>query len=239
MIKLGYLPNMRTLIIPDEGMTIIDMDLQRADLYAVAWDANCALMKHRLRTEDIHTRHAIDFLGNGEKKNRDLMKKLAHAADYLVGLKKACDDTGLTRAQIEKFLEYWFFTYPEIKDWHIRVRDNMYRQKYVTNAFGYRRPFYDRLEQCLPEAVAWIAQSTVGIVINRILHEIYAGGYTGYLQPLLQVHDSLTLQCHKDEVEWATKTLIELAQKVIVPYPDPLNIPVSFKTSNISWGDIK
>lgn len=246
MLTQGKLPNMRTLILPDEGYTLIDMDLERADLYAVAWDSGCALMKRRLREEDIHTRHALDFLGKATKYERDIMKKLAHAADYLVGIRKASLDTGLPESKIREFLTYWESAYPEIRSndpnrttWHSRVKDTMYRQKYVTNAFGYRRPFYDRLDQSLPEAVAWIAQSTVGIVINKILDEILSGATALIVQPLLQVHDSLTLQVREEHLAMAIGMLKADAARVIVPYPDPLNIPVSFKTSNKSWGDVK
>lgn len=235
------LPNMRSLIIPDPGMVLIDMDLERADLYVVAWDSGCSLMKERLRKEDIHTCHAIDFLGKSGKKERDLMKKLIHAADYLVGLRTASLQTGLPESTIRAFLEYVEATYPEIRPkWHAHVREDMYRDKFVRNAFGYRRPFYDRLDKSLPTAVAWIAQSTVGLVINKILAKIIkeAPGLCA-ICPLLQVHDSLTLQVPEFELNRAIGELRWVASQIIVPYPDPLNIPVSFKVSKASWGDVR
>lgn len=236
MIELGRLPNLRKLIVPDEGFTLIDMDLERADLYAVAWDSGCTLLQQRLRSEDVHTRHALDFLGKCTKYERDLMKKLAHAGDYLVGPRTASLQTGLAEAKIKSFLTWWYQTYPEIKEWHIRVKGELYEKRVVRNAFGYRRPFFDRVESCLPEAVAWIAQSTVAIVINKALDNICANLH--WVEPLLQVHDSLTLQVPSDRLHEAIP-LLRAQSLISVPYPNPLIIPVSFKVSSTSWGDVK
>lgn len=238
MIELGRLPNLRRLIIPDEGYTIVDMDLERADLYAVAWDARCPLLQERLRTEDVHTRHAKDFLGGAAKHERDLMKKLAHAGDYLVGPRTASMQTGLPEAKIKEFLGWWYSTYPEIKQWHERVKGELYTNRMVRNAFGYRRPFFDRVESCLPEAVAWIAQSTVAIVINKALDNLCVNLKYEVI-PLLQVHDSLTLQV---PTKWLHDLIPRIRKQSLIPVPyspNPLIIPVSFKVSDKSWGDVK
>lgn len=236
-LEEGKLPNLRRLIVPDPGQVLIDMDLERADLYAVAWDSGCLLLQERLRTEDVHTRHALDFLGGAAKHERDLMKKLAHAGNYLVGPRTASMGTGLPEATIKKFLSWWYSTYPEVKQWHGRVREALFRNRMVTNAFGYRRPFFDRVESCLPEAVAWLPQSTVAIVINKALDNILTN--LPSVQPLLQVHDSLTLQVPINDLHKLIP-LIREQSLIVVPYqPIPLIIPVSFKTSETSWGDVK
>jgi DNA polymerase I-like protein with 3'-5' exonuclease and polymerase domains len=236
VIELGKLPNLRKLIVPDEGYVILDMDLERADLYAVAWDSGCQLLKDRLRHEDVHTKHAIEFLGKSTKRERDLMKKLAHAGDYLVGVRTASLQTGLPEAKIRAFITYWYDTYPEIPQWHRTVESQLYKDRTIRNAFGYRRVFFDRLEDCLPEAVAWIAQSTVAIVINKCLDNIIR--CLPSVQPLLQVHDSLTMQIPRGQ-EDVLIPLIRDCSKVTIPYPDPLIIPVGFKISSTSWGDVK
>lgn len=241
-LETGKLPNLRRLIIPDDGYTIVDMDLERADLYAVAWDSGCKLLQDRLRSEDVHTRHALDFLGKCTKYERDLMKKFAHAGDYLVGPRTASIQSGQPEAVIKKFLTWWFETYPEIKEWHERVKRELYTNRMVKNAFGYRRPFFDRVEDCLPEAVAWIAQSTVALVINKALDNIcrtWDQEEPGQVvQALLQVHDSLTLQVLTSQLHQLIP-LIRQQSLIAVPYPEPLIIPVSFKVSETSWGDVK
>jgi hypothetical protein len=52
---------------------------------------------------------------------------------------------------------------------------------------------------------------------------------------LLQVHDSIVFETrHKHE---AFIPDIVNDMRVIIPYPDPLIIPMSFAHSRISWGD--
>lgn len=236
LLTPGKLPNLRRLIVPDPGHTIVDIDLERADLYGVAWDADCPLLKQRLRTEDVHTRHALDFLGKAEKYQRDLMKKLAHAGNYLVGVRTASNQTGLPEKKIHEFLSYWQETYPETFQWHRRIDRQIRETRTVRNAFGYRRVFFDRIEDSLPAAVAWIPQSTTALVINHALDNILT--YLPLVQPLLQVHDSLTLQVPTPLVAELIPKIREVSL-ITVPYPDPLIIPVSFKVSDLSWGDVK
>ena len=107
-------------------------------------------------------------------------------------------------------------------------------RRYVENKFGYRRFYYDRPEGLLPEALAWIPQSTVACVINRAWVNIYKN--IPEIQVLLQVHDSLAGQFPTHLTDWAVKKMKEESQ-IVIPYEDPLIIPVGIKISNKSWGD--
>jgi DNA polymerase I-like protein with 3'-5' exonuclease and polymerase domains len=92
----------------------------------------------------------------------------------------------------------------------------------------------DRVEALLPEALAWIPQSTVAITINK--------GWLNLVRTmpqvkiLLQVHDSLVFQYpiseHPHILDEIKKQLA-----IVIPYDDPLIIPVAIKTSTVSWGD--
>lgn len=212
------------------------MDLERADLYGVAKDSGCGKLLKRLQTEDVHTRHALDFMGKCTKYERDMAKKLSHAADYLVGMNKAVYDTGLSKDTILAFLRYWFTEYPEIKEWHERIKMDLYTKRMVKNAFGFRKPLFDRVDSALPEFVAWIPQSTVGIVINIALNNIAKN--LPQVTLLLQVHDSLAMQVPTSEVAYLIP-LIRQQSLIPIPYPESITIPVSFKTSELSWGDVK
>jgi hypothetical protein len=102
----------------------------------------------------------------------------------------------------------------------------------VRNAFGFRRLYMGRIESTFTEALAWIPQSTVAIVINHGLRALDAQG----VELLLQVHDSLDFQVlaqdHQAQLERLKPHLL-----ITVPYPDPLVIPIGFKVSGVSWGD--
>lgn len=253
-IVLGKLPNLRDLIIPDTQASLIDMDLARADMQIVAWESGAVRLKEILREEkreidqawlekrppdkskDAHSNNALELFGKADKKHRDLGKKIGHAADYLVTPKRCAQDAGILVVEAERFIKKWFTLNPEILDWHDRIQNQLRSERIVRNCWGYRRPFYGRIDDCLPEAVAWIPQSTIGILINHILCEVdekVAG-----VETLLQVHDSLLFQTPTIALHPIIAKIREVAQ-IPLNYSDPLTIPVGFKTSHISWGKVE
>lgn len=107
----------------------------------------------------------------------------------------------------------------------------------MQNAFGFRRLYFDRIGNCFTQALAWIPQSTVAIVINKGLVNLDTH-MADELHLLLQVHDSLGFQVpsykRHEVLEKARPHLL-----ITVPYPDPLIIPIGFATSDVSWGGCK
>jgi DNA polymerase I-like protein with 3'-5' exonuclease and polymerase domains len=141
--------------------------------------------------------------------------------------------TGRSIAEIERAQGAWFGAHPGIKRWHDDIRNQVFKRRYIENKFGYRWYIFDRPDSIIGEALAWIPQSTVSIVINRIWERLYREAPE--VQVLLQVHDSLAGQ-FPTRLREACLTSIRECGKVVVPYPDPLTIPVSIKTSEVSWG---
>jgi DNA polymerase I-like protein with 3'-5' exonuclease and polymerase domains len=106
----------------------------------------------------------------------------------------------------------------------------------VRNRFGYRRYYFERIESLLPEALAWIPQSTVANVINIGMRRVY--DQVPQAELLLQVHDSIVFQCPKPNWEDTTRQVLKCLE-VTVPYDDPLVIGVGCKVSDKSWGDVE
>lgn len=141
---------------------------------------------------------------------------------------------GITVHQSDTMRKRWFAAHPGIFDWHRRVEQSLASHRSVWNAFGYRRMYFDRIEGILPEALAWIPQSTVAIVINTGLVRVFRN--LPEIQLLLQVHDSLVMQTNRVHIPSVFPKIRKLLE-VTIPYPDPLVIPVSAKGSYVSWGD--
>lgn len=233
------LPNIRKIFIPDEGMTFFDMDLDRADLQVVVWESDEDEFKAILRAGvDIHAENA-KALGI----SRQLAKSWVHGTNYGGGPRTMAKTCGLTFHAAESMQKRWFAIHPGIKAWHERTLAQLRSKRYVENKFGYRRFYFDRVDGLLPEALAWIPQSTVACVINRAWVNIFntlgaASDSKSGVEILLQVHDSLAGQI-------PTPTLSEIlprlraASAITIPYNDPLVIPTGIKTSPISWGDCK
>lgn len=242
---MNKLPNIRKLFTPDPGYIFFDMDLDRADLQVVVWEADDAELKAALRSGvDLHNLNAqvlfglrcsVDEVKTHFPAQRRLAKAWVHGTNYGGGPRTMAAVCGITVHEAERMQARWFSAHPGIKAWHDRTLADLARSRSVRNRFGYRRFYFDRLEGLLPEALAWVPQSTVANVINKCWIR-FNEALRGRCEVLLQVHDSLAGQI---KFEGAGETLAEMKRlaEVTIPYPEPLVIPVGIKTSQVSWGD--
>jgi DNA polymerase I-like protein with 3'-5' exonuclease and polymerase domains/uracil-DNA glycosylase len=249
------LPNIRSMYVPDPGSTFFDMDLDRADLQVVVWEADDAMLKAALRLgADVHLLNVYS-LDNKEpppleelveshpaypshrgprKHKREFAKVFCHATNYVGSAKTVAAHTGRTVHEVDRAQKLWFEQHPGILKWHRRTEEQIRRYRFVENRWGYRWYIFDRLEQLLPEACAWVPQSTVGILINKIWLNFHE--QLPEVQVLLQVHDSLAGQFPTHRAATLLPKMQE-ASRITIPYADPLVIPTGVKTSPISWGD--
>ena len=248
------LPNIRTLFIPDDGYTFFDMDLDRADLQVVVWEAADADLKLALRLGlDMHLLNACAIFNIkgipyeeltethpnyqshrariGEA-SRQKAKTGVHAVDYGCKARTLAIHLGSTVHEADRFIRGWLEAHPGIAKWHKRVEAGLLSSRSVSNAYGYRRIYFDRIESVLPEALAWIPQSTVALTINQIWLNIHQAHPN--IEVNLQVHDSLAGQY---PTALDGRAALNNSAQVTIPYPDPLIIPVGIKTSTKSWGD--
>lgn len=254
------LPNIRKLFIPDPGYTFFDIDLDRADLQVVIWEADDRDMKKALHDGlDMHCVNACDVFdikgipydelreshpnyrdhrGRIGEAARGKAKTGVHATNYGVGDRKLAQALGITVVEAARFRSRWFAAHPGIRKWHLRTEESATRRGFVENRFGARLYTLGRIN--LPELLGWLPQSTVAGVINRGLVNIDTAERRGKtsIQLLIQVHDSLAgqfLTKHKDAEVANLKRLTE----IVIPYEEPLIIPTGIKLSESSWGACK
>lgn len=234
------LPNIRELFIPDPGYTFFDIDLSSADLRIVVWESGEEEMKRMLAEGvDPYTYIAQEFYKDPSIKKSDprrqTFKSFAHGTHYLGTPKGLAERLGLSVHEADKTQKWYFQRFPKIKKWQEEFKDQLTRRKYVENIFGYRCYFLDRIQgNTYNEAIAWLPQSTVACIINRGYRNIYDN--LKEVQTLLQVHDSLAGQYETHHGDWALRR-IEEECSIVLPYDDPLVIPVGVKASTKSWGD--
>jgi DNA polymerase-1 len=250
------LPNVKRMFVPDEGYTFFEEDLDRAEFYVVVWEADDKELKLALRKGiDIHCFTACDLYqikgippeeltethANYKEHRariggkRDYAKRIVHALDNTGTAKTVSATLGTTLQEAQRFIDNWFGAHPGIPRWHKRVETQLGTGKIpcVSNAFGYKRFYFDRHDTILGNAAAWIPQSTVACVINRAWVNLCE--QLPEVQVLLQVHDSLGGQFKTADRERLLPRINELSL-ITVPYPDPLISPISIKTSPESWG---
>ena len=249
------LPNIRSMYGPDPGFTFFDGDLDRADLQVVVWESGekdwMAAMRlgvdmHLLNAflidrveppaleELVETHPKYKEHRTPRKHSREFAKVFCHASNYGGGAKTVAAHTGKTVHEIDLAQKYWFSAHPGIKLWHDRTLQQINKHRFVENKWGYRWFIFDRLDALLPEALAWVPQSTVGILINKIWTVFYKN--IPEVQVLGQVHDSLFGQIPTHRLTILIPQMISLA-RIVIPYEEPLIIPFGLKTSAVSWGD--
>lgn len=242
------LPNVRKLFIPDPGYTIFDGDLAGADAQVVAYEAEDEELKAAFRAGlDVHSLNATTVLGArfsklsiddpARYKLRQNSKQIVHGSNYGGSARTIAQIVGWTVHEVEEFQRKWFGAHPGILRWHQRTELALRTKRMVTNAFGYRRIYFDRVDALLPQALAWIPQSTVALVcfggalaIRRNMPDV---------RLLVQVHDSLVGQIPTPLFDSLLPQLRDNLSTP-VPYPDdPLVIQWGLKASTKSWGDCK
>lgn len=240
--SLFNFPNVRRMIIPDPGMELFDVDLAGADAQIVAWEAEDDDLKAKFRSgQKIHALNAKDIYGRDagpDGKRAPYYKKAkmgTHLSNYGGRPPTLSKALGMTIHEAEAFQRRWFQMHPGIKTWHLEVENSLMTTRSVRNKFGFRRFYPDRIEGLLPQALAWIPQSSIAIVITTGLCNIAESGSS--MQLLLQVHDSLVGQYPKAE-RFINMPILRRCLKVVVPYNDPLIIDTSIELSTKSWGDL-
>lgn len=243
----GYpIPNVRKLIIPDPGCELASIDLTGADAQTVAWEANDDELKRVFRENKIkiHAHNAMRMWPNVcktgfEQPYYDLIRTGVHLINYVGSDPTLATALKCPVHEANRFRRAWFALHPGILEWHERIQDQLIRTRTVTNKFGYRRYYFERVADILPEAVAWIGQSTTACITNRALEAVESQVELVndlQIEFLLQVHDELVFQypLHlRTQVLKAIRPLVHIT----VPYDDPLVIPWGLKTSTVSWGD--
>jgi DNA polymerase I-like protein with 3'-5' exonuclease and polymerase domains len=239
-------PNIRKMFIPDPEHIILEADLKQADAQCVAGyagDAELIEIFTRMNNGediDVHKENAkVCFsVTDVSKWQRQIAKHVVHGTNFTGSSYEIARRLGLLRHQVDVFQKRWFGAHPKIKTWHSSVEHELMRTRCVSNVFGRRVMFFDRIEHILPEAVAWIAQSTTALTINAGIRNVERE--LKELSLLIQVHDSglwqTPIACYTPELR---KTLKQCLSIPLAFTPRPLIIGVDLSISTKSWGDVE
>lgn len=178
---------------------------------------------------------------------RYLGKKTRHAGNYMQGsvtfMKNFNQDahkTGLsiTLAEAKMLIERYRDLHPFLKKWWVDTEAQLWKTRTLFNLTGRRRVFYGHIRGTVPEAVAFVPQSTVGDVLNvgflnmigtpcpyiverglwdsfrEIGPELQEYGF----EPLMQIHDAVAGQVWEKDTERALP-LIQRAMQIPLRNP--------------------
>lgn len=255
------LPNLRSTIVPPEGFVYWNCDLERADVQVVAWEADDAPLKKMLRERaDIHLVNAVELFDlpgvcydecfeshsryqeHKEKyeQKRHFGKTFCHLTNYGGTARTAAVKCHSTVKEAEKRQKRWFEIHPGILKWHQRTQAQLYANRTIRNKYGYRRVYFGRVEEAFNEALAWVPQSTVSLYISDVqmsMDGIMQGwSYDWGIE--LQGHDAVSGVLNPVHAHWMLPLMRDAAASCVVPYDDPLIIPLELSMGP-SWGEVK
>jgi DNA polymerase-1 len=236
------LPNIRKLFVPDPGYIIFDADLAGADAQVVAAEAEDRdLLEAFRKGMDVHAKNATDLWGDSftsltgsrQKARRQQCKQAVHGTNYGASAKTLATILGWSIREAEAFQHGWFGLHPGVKQWHSRVESDLRASRIARNRFGYRIIYFDRIDALLPQALAWIPQSTVALTCFRGALQLERT--CPWAEILLQVHDNLVFQV---PLEHSGKhDEIKTALRNPIPYAPELTIDWKLSKSTHSWGE--
>lgn len=224
----------RSMYIPDPGCVFVYRDYSQAEARVVAYLAGAESLIELFEdlTRDVHKENAHRIFGTPlqevSEEQRYNAKRGVHAFNYgmeddkfVKVVNQAFRDTGfrMNHAVARRIREGYFMLYPEIKSVFWKEVENELRYtRTLVNSFGRKRIFYGRWdEKLLRDAYSFKPQSTVGDLCCKALvncyHQIELGQPQLQAKLLLNVHDSLLMQCPIEHAEEVAERM-ELAMRI-------------------------
>src|SRR5258708_31833218 len=85
----------------------------------------------------------------------DRAKRGIHGTHFVAGAETMSETLECTEAEFYAWRDAYFTAHPAVPAFHERINKQLMRIREVQNIFGYRRYFFDRPWECLPDAIAW------------------------------------------------------------------------------------
>ena len=239
----------RYFIPKNEDYVIIDADYSQIELRLLAHISGDDTMIGSYREGiDIHTMTASKVFGVEPEQVNSELRKRAKAVNfgiiYGIGEYSLSEDLGISRAQAKRYIDSYLEGFPKVKEYLDGIKQTAKENGYVTTYFGRKRyipelsssnknlqHFGERVAMNSP--IQGTAADIIKIAMISVDKEIKKAGIDARL--LLQVHDELLLEAHKDCAEEALRLLKECMENAV-----SLSVPMEVEVnSGKNWYDAK
>ncbi|MBQ2810539.1 MAG: DNA polymerase I, partial [Alphaproteobacteria bacterium] len=225
----------RACFVAKEGHKIIAADYSQVELRLLAQVANVKALKEAfLNGVDIHTSTAAQVFGVPAEKVDSTMRRDAKAINFgiVYGISKygLAKQLGVTPVQAEQYIDAYFTTMPEIKEYMAKTIEFAHANGYVLTPFGRKCSvlgindknkrlvsFAERAAINAP--IQGGAADIIKLAMKKIQHTLKEKGFNTKM--LLQVHDELVFEAPLDEVDEVKiiiKKIMEDAAGFDVPF---------------------
>ena len=240
----------RKYFIPqDENHVIIDADYSQIELRILAHIANDeAMISAFLSGEDIHTATAAKVFSIPASEVTAEQRKRAKAVNfgilYGMGEYSLSEDLEISMAQAKKYIASYLEGFPSVKEYLDNIKKTAKKDGFVTTLFGRKRKISELASsnknlQHFGERVAMNSpiQGTAADIIKIAMVNASQALKDAEIDAkiILQVHDELIIEAHRDCADRAYEILVNSMESVI-----KLSVPLSVEAHiGNSWYEAK
>jgi len=245
-VRTGEGRRIRTGFVAGSGKKLVSADYSQFELrLAAVLSGDQALIADFNSGVDIHTKTAADVFGvpmsEVTKAQRRAAKTINFGVMYGMSAKGLADATGMGYYEAKKFIDDYFEVRKPIREYLDKILNQAREQGYEETYYGRRRPTPDvksanhiirqgaeRAAQNMP------IQGTEADLMKKAMIQVDAKLPDG-ADLILQVHDSLIVECDESQVEKVS----EILQKTMEGIAPELNIKLAVEvTTGNNWGEL-
>lgn len=239
----------RKMFVAKDGYVLVDADYSQIELRVLAHIANDETMINAFRNnEDIHAVTASQVLGipleDVTKEQRSSAKAVNFGIVYGIGEFSLAQDLYISVKEAKAYIESYLEKYNGVRNYMESIKEQAKKDGYVKtmlNRIRYIpelkspnyniRQFGERVALNTP--IQGTAADIIKLAMVRVDNRLINEGLKSKL--ILQVHDELIVEAHKDEVNKVKQILSEEMQGAM-----ELNVPLKVDMSTgHSWYDAK
>lgn len=239
----------RKMFVAKDGYVLVDADYSQIELRVLAHIANDETMINAFRNnEDIHAVTASQVLGipleDVTKEQRSSAKAVNFGIVYGIGEFSLAQDLHISVKEAKAYIESYLEKYHGVRNYMESIKEQAKKDGYVKTMFNriryipelkspnYNiRQFGERVALNTP--IQGTAADIIKLAMVRVDNRLINEGLKSKL--ILQVHDELIVEAHKDEVDKVKQILSEEMQGAM-----ELNVPLKVDMSTgHSWYDAK
>ncbi len=239
----------RKAFIPDENSVLLSSDYSQVELRMFAHMANAEeMIKAFQENQDIHAKTASDIFHVPLESVTKDMRRTAKAVNFgiLYGISSfgLAEDLKIDVASAKKFIDTYWATYPGIKEYMEKEKEEAYRNGYAKTIMNRKRVIQELSSKNYSErsggeriALNTPIQGSAADILKKAMVMIYQKFEEKHLKSkmLIQVHDELVFNVKKEELEEVEQIVKDIMENVV-----KLRVPliVDIETGN-DWYEAK
>ncbi len=244
----------RRAFVSEKNRKLISADYNQIEMRILADLADVKELKKAFKNkEDIHSLTASQVFNTNVNKVSSDMRRKAKAINFgiIYGISQygLAKQIGVSNIEAEEFLNSYFLKFPEIKDYMKSTINYCRKSGYVNNIFGRRthisgindknfnvRNFQERAAINAPiQGSASEIMRMAMIRVSKKLNSIKESN----CKMLLQIHDELIFEAHKDDIKKYSKIIQDEMSSVKDSDLHSFSIPLITDISvGDNWGDL-